>query len=233
MKDWTWRDGEPDHDWLDARADWNRAVRNELDARAARDYDSPLLVATRIQREVETLPRRRWRHIHEAWVAWDEERHKPEPDTVPVWLDDYLAKDALAFARGLKSPAVIWCQSRALRNRIAELGQIPNYGPERLPPENPAHLCVASIRAHGTGRNLQAWHEAVIVEPPAGPWEQLLGRHHRRKQAADEVVFYHYDHAEPFRKALANARKAEEFAADTGGERRRLLYADKGRRISR
>jgi hypothetical protein len=63
---WIWKDGEPDLDWLEARADWNRAVRNELDRSAERDYDSPFLVATRIQRELDELPRRKWRHIHDS-----------------------------------------------------------------------------------------------------------------------------------------------------------------------
>jgi len=53
--DWTFGgaapEGKPDEDWLKARSDWARRVRGELNYKAARGYDSPLLVWNVVHRE--------------------------------------------------------------------------------------------------------------------------------------------------------------------------------------
>ena len=73
-----------------------------------------------------------------------------------------------------------------------------------------------SIRAHGVGKNLQAWKEQVVLSPPSsgGAWEQLLGRTHRAGQQADEVkvtvVQTYYPQSNALLQAQTDARHIEE-----------------------
>jgi hypothetical protein len=219
---WQWANDVIDFDWLDARAEWARYVRAELDRNAGPGYDSPALVARQIDAEPIT------RGIHRAWDEWKAQKDKPAPPTVPVWVSDFLIKDAASFAESLKAPAIIWYQSKAVEEALIALDRFPVYGAGAELPEAPAHLCAASWIAHGTGRNLQAWSLAVIIEPPSSgkAFEQLLGRLHRRGQTADDVVFYIYQHTESFRNAVETAKAGARFVAETGGERQRLLYAN-------
>lgn len=229
-----WPDGVVDHDWLDARSDWHACVRREIENHGERGYDSALLVSERVQREIDAGKRRR--AVHSAWIRWKVEKLKPEPPRRTVVLDRYLAEDVVAFARKLKRPVVIWYESNGFGELLKSVApELPLYDANSVIPENPAHLCAAKWLCHGTGRNLQAWDTAIIVEPPSAghQWEQLLGRHHRTGQTADEVTYYVYQHTRPFKRALESAENKERFAAAAGRERRRLLYADRGETVKR
>lgn len=234
---WDWPDG-PDLEWLEARREWARCVRAELTYAADRDYDSPLLVSQRIEREILAGPARR--SIHRAWEAWRQEKQKPEPPTVPVWLDRFLVGDALALAKTLEhkgEPPLIWYGSKAIEEAFIAAG-VRVYAAGDEPPDInagvPPHVAAASL-CHATGRNLQQWRTAIVVEPPssAKAWEQLLGRLHRRGQRADEVVFYVYQHTDAYRNALKNAEEKAAFVAESTGERQRLLYADRSEEARR
>lgn len=241
-----WPDGVPDYDWLDARSDWHACVRREIEARGARGYDSALLVAERVERKLAraelvkaglvngSAPR--LRAVHIAWKRWKVQKVKPEPPRRTVILDRYLAADALAMALKHPKPVVIWYESNGFGEMLRELApDLPIYDAGNVIPESPAHLCAAKWLCHGTGRNLQAWDTAIIAEPPSAghQWEQLLGRHHRTGQMADEVTFYVYQHTRPFIQAMESAERKERFAAPSGRERRRLLYADRGQVLKR
>jgi len=232
---------QPDTEWLEARSRWNRNVRAELERSAARGYDSPLLVSQAVERELVSFAARsedKPPALVRAWLAWRTEKEKPAPPTVPVWLSSFLVDDAVALATKLAhkgEPPIIWYESKAIEAALVARGGFPVYDATVEPPEGPARLCAASWRAHGTGRNLQAWRTAIVVEPPSSgkAWEQLLGRLHRRGQTADEVVFYVYQHTASFRRALASAETAERFVADSTGEKRRLLYATRAEVLRR
>jgi hypothetical protein len=85
---------------------------------------------------------------------------------------------------------------------------------------------VASIQAHGTGRNLQMFSRNLVVScPSAGAdWEQLLGRTHRQGQQADEVE---YDFFDTFDHEVKTAVKDAAYIKDILGQDQRLLFADR------
>ncbi len=221
---WDWPDDEPDVDWLDARYEWNRCVRRELLYDSAEGYDSPLLVANSVAREYKEGKRG---IIHRAWLGWmgsGLNKIKPPP-TVTVWLDDYLIRDALAWAEEQKEPCILWYQSRAVGGKLAEHG-IPVYGAGNNPPEK-GPTCAMSIRAHGVGKNLQhGWRNQLILEPPSSGtiWEQLLGRTHRPGQEADTVEAHVYCHTPPFARALKSAKEDAQYIEQSTGSRQKLVY---------
>jgi hypothetical protein len=217
--EWDWPDDKVDYLWLDARKEWHINVRRVL-SRSIEGRDSPLLVSRWAEsgdcRDLELL---------RAWEAWKEVKERPVPPTKTIWLDYYLVDYILEKALGSRQPAIVWTSQRAFFNALKERG-LPAYGPGDTPPSKP-QTCVMSIRAQGTGKNLQAWSRNILgVFPPSGAEvEQLIGRTHRPGQEADEVIvdFFlpHPSVEEDIAKSLESARYIEE----TQGTRQKLLVA--------
>ena len=86
--------------------------------------------------------------------------------------------------------------------------------------------CVASIAAHGTGKNLQHWSSNLVVIPPTSGqvWEQLLGRTHRQGQQEDTVTAEVYLHHAAYEASMSQA--FADALQDTLGNQQRLLYCD-------
>ena len=163
---------------------------------------------------------------HSALVQWDEVKGRPVPPTVAVWLSDYLLEATLELVERLGEPVLVWYETRALGERLAERGGWELRGPGN-PPSGEARTCVVSISAHHHGLNLQAWRLSVVVEPPSSGqrWEQLIGRTHRAGQQADEVHVFTFVGPEPFARAFASAREQAAYQADTTGGRLKLVFA--------
>jgi len=101
-------------------------------------------------------------------------------------------------------------------------------GAEEVLDEKGDRTVAASIKAHGTGKNLQhAFSRAVVLVPPSdgATWEQLLGRLHRQGQKADEVWFDIMANTEPFKKSVATAQKRGDYMSDTLNQEQKLLIA--------
>jgi len=219
---WDWPNDNPDHEWLEARSAWNRHVRAELE-RSREGYDSPLLVWREIQRQIEAGRRQA---IHRAWTRWEHQRAKLPPPTVAVWIDRFLVDYAVQWAKD-NDPAIIWYESRAVEAALS--GLLPTYGAGAITIPNPPHTCAMSVRAHGIGKNLQAWSNQLVLCPPASgqTWEQLLGRTHRQGQMADEVHATVCTHTRALRRAFGQAVEDARFQRDTTGNNQKLLVADK------
>jgi hypothetical protein len=219
---WDWPEGIEDTEWMEARADWNRQVRGELQHRARAGYDSPFLVATEVQRHIESG--RRLRALHRSWIAWDAERHKPPPPREAVWVDTYLVEHAVAWARAQREPVAIWYDGHALEDAFRAMG-VPTYAAGQEPPAE-AETCALSIKANGIGKNLQQWSTALVLTWQGGELtEQLLGRHHRPGQAADEVHFHLYAHAPAFARALDRSKVEARYIEDVSGNIQKLTIA--------
>ncbi len=201
-------------EWIDARKEWHREVRAYLTSHSRPGLDSPKLLAMAAARgkwPSETFPR--WQAIHK----------KAKPANEAVWINDYLVRDSIEWGA---QPGIIWYEHVALGDRIAKQGSLPYYPggstPELL--EDGKRTIVCSIEAHGTGKNLQAFHRGLVTTPPSAgkDWEQLLGRLHRNGQEEDEVVFELYSH---MLEALDRAKADARFIEQTLGTTQRLCYA--------
>lgn len=156
---WDWPNGVPDREWLQARKDWHVVVRDILRYRSKKGLDSPLLVAAAASRG-ELRPSEQ-----EAWNAWARVKERPAPPTIPVWLDDF----AMRRAAKIEEIGVIWTDHRAVEDWFRKHTSFPVYGAgdSRILDEKGDRTVVASIRAHGTGKNLQMWSYGLVLSPPA------------------------------------------------------------------
>jgi hypothetical protein len=87
---------------------------------------------------------------------------------------------------------IIWVEHVELGVRLGSVLGIPWFGGGAEAIRTHRGPCVASIQAHGTGKSLVQWSDALVTTPPPAwdKWEQLIGRLHRDKQQADEVDYY-------------------------------------------
>jgi len=218
--EWVWPGGVPDYEWLDARAEWHRQVRRVL-SRSKEGKDSPLLVTRWAQSEDCNDAA-----LLSAWFAWDAVRDRPAPPVRTVWIDEYLVDCAMSFAEQAVSPVIIWCEHRALLERFAERG-LTTYQAGQEIPDIPAHNCAMSIKAHGTGKNLQAWHRNLLTSfvPNGSTLEQLIGRTHRVGQEADEVDVHFFQQHSSVRKDIEKAREIAQYIEQTQGNRMKILAA--------
>jgi len=206
--------------WLEARKDWNRFVRATLRSNR-RKLDTPL----QVWRDVENFGgpgaqlQARWRRIKDSY----------KPVTQPVWVDDYLVVDAHNWLRNRKEPpGICWVEYQALGEAIANHAAVPYFGAGDSRILDYDEPCVASIAAHGTGKNLQQWSRNLVVIPPTSgqTWEQLLGRTHRQGQEADTVTCETYLHHHSYMLSMEQAFADARFLQETLGNRQRLLYCD-------
>jgi hypothetical protein len=218
---WAWPGGEPDREWLEARKEWHREVRQFLATQARPGMDSPHLLALAAQQG-------RW--ASDCWAAWAAVKDRPKPPTEAVWLSDFMirAVEKRVFAHQKRDRnLVIWYEHRALGDRLACDLKLPLYDAKRDASEATEPVIVASIKAHGTGKNLQRYaHNLITTFPPNGTViEQLFGRTHRPGQLADEVVQEWFGHTPDLVGAYAKAIDDAEYMEQTTGQRQKLLYA--------
>ena len=168
-----------------------------------------------------------------CWQEWERVRDTAKPETEAIWLDEFLVDNCLDWLS--EAPGLLWYEfdglSQRIRQRCRERGiKAVNCGPgadgnQAVLGLTGAESAVVSIRAHGTGKNLQQFTRNLVANPPSsgGEWEQLLGRTHRQGQMADEVSVDVFQHTEPFKKALEKARDLSEYIKESFGAPQRLV----------
>lgn len=166
--------------------------------------------------------------VHARWLAV---RDTFEIHVETVWVDDVTLRACAAWLA--EHNGIVWVEHPAFGERLAALTGRPYYGQGGLARdgrniEDEQGPCIASIRANGEGRNLQRYSRALVASPPpsGATWEQLLGRHHRFGQEADEVSFQVAlacrEQLEGFHRAIGDAR----YIQDSTGVSQKLLCAD-------
>lgn len=215
--------------WFAARKAWNKELRNKLFTREEH-LDSPLLcreaaIRAHTDTTVEGLPN--W-HA-QCWPLWEKLKDTVKPETDAVWMDPYLAQDAADW--GLSKRGIIWYSYATFGAKIGEISGLPVHtgGPKAaqlIAREKGDRSIVASIKAHGTGRDgLQhLFKTQLVANPPssATAWEQLLGRLHRIGQEADTVSAEVYRHTEEFRASVDNAMSRALYVQETLGSEQKL-----------
>lgn len=208
----------PPKKWLEVRKEWNRFVRSTLQSNR-RGLDTPLQV---------------WKSVEQArrgpgtnrLAAWKGIKDSFKPSQEAVWVDPYLYLDAEAWLR--RNRGICWVEHHAFGEALARESGYRYFGAGDSSILDASGPVIASIGAHGTGKNLQQWHQSLVVCPPtAGSvWEQLLGRTHRMGQTEDTVQYEVYQHHPAFQEAMEQAFKDARFLQQTLGNLQRLLYCD-------
>ena len=227
---WQWPSGEVNHAWLEARANWNSEVREKL-KRSGAGMDSPHLLAQAAERYHKWLnkgrkgscPEKSWASEHwEEWRVW---KDTPPPPVAAVWIDDFMIRACQSWSK-THDDAIIWYEHKAIGEKLSEF--FPFYGPgddAGLADPTKEKVIVCSIRAQGTGKNLQRYSQNLFTSlPPNGStFEQTTGRTHRNGQLADEVLVDYFEHSgsESLEKILKDAQYVEK----TTGDRQKALYA--------
>jgi len=229
---WRFPRGEPDSvilKWFSARKAWHKELRDKLKCREEH-LDSPLLCAQAAIRSSQgyrgDLPV--WRS--DTWGGWVEVRETVEPQSEAVWIDTYLAEDSAKWA--LANRGIVWTEAQAFGAKVAELAGLPYHagGPNAdrlILAETGKRSLVASIKAHGTGRDglQKLFSRQLVSNPPSSgaTWEQLLGRLHRIGQGADEVTTEVYRHTPEYAEAIDSAILKARYTQDTLGTQQKLI----------
>lgn len=234
---WIYPKGEPlelIEEWFRVRKLWNSELRERV-RRGDVGLDSPTLLehaAERAWREPKydgTLPMWPSKH-YKSWVAI---RHLVQPESKAVWIDDFLARDAAAWAK--EHRGIVWYHSRAFGAMVSKLADIPMHGggpnaEVNIRAEKGDRSICASIAAHSESRDgLQlVFHKQLVAEVPSSSkgWDQLLGRLVRQQQAEDTVETWVYQHTPEFREALRKAVNYAEFNEEMSINRSLLLSSD-------
>jgi hypothetical protein len=230
-------DPPPPIDWRAARSAWNAFVRSAIEHPMFEvNYD------TKPRKLIFDTPLQVWNACESGklgkvpqFEAWRDIKDSFKAVTVPHWISDYLLRDAEDWA--IKNQGIVWVQHSAAYTEEATLADdaigsqfklIPYFGAgdERI--KTYKGPCAASVRAHGTGKNLTQWSKALIMGMPSSgkTLEQLLARHHRTGQKADVVEFFFYAHSKENLDALVTAKGDAEFVEQTAGSDQRILNAE-------
>jgi hypothetical protein len=240
---WRWPNGEPDDEdraWLAARSAWRKTVSSVTRLNRT-GLDSELLVRNACERAHDgketNLPKHSTKELVSVWLNWEKYREREEPPVEPVWLSDFLVRAACAWLDEV-GDGVAWYDSRAVGALAAKLSRrvhaAGNRGNDSMladasVPAGKPIAAFASATAHGTGKNLQRWNNALWMTPTSsgGTAEQLAGRHHRPgvELNHDEVNIYFFAHTDELRAGLRTAVSQARFLQDTTQTPQKLLVA--------
>ena len=219
---YKWRDPAP-REWLEARRNWEKAVRETL--KYSRTLDSKLQVALACARGKLSSD------VRNKHAIWEAIRGSYKPVTVPIWISDYLVDDC---ARWLAEHdrGIVWCDIKAFAERLSEKSGCPYFcrqgrSADGTYIESYKGPCIASPIAIRDGYNLQHnWDTNRLVTWPGSNEgvEQVLGRTHRQFQPSDEViaefVFTVQETIDSFKKVILGAKEYKTVLES------KLLYAD-------
>ena len=245
-------------EWKKKRKDYRCEVREKLKDRAEH-LDSPYLCKLAAMRHYGDIPRGGVVEMIDeetgdlktidttdlpvwackAWPAWRDIADAVQPETEPVWIDDYLARDAAEWAHSHRG--IVWYDHTAFGHMVAKISglQMHGGGPEagvRLlggelngktyPGEDGKQSIICSIKSHGTGRDgLQhIFHEQYVANPMSTNegWEQLMGRLHRIGQRSPLVTTYFCRHTAEIHRHVDQALARAFYVQSTLGSSQKL-----------
>ena len=244
-------------DWLAKRKAWHSELRDKLKSHTP-FLDSPLLatkaairayrkdadeedewVARYLEKEgfdeeedaEDSGKRPKWRAV--SWPAWRDISDKIEYESEAVWVDDYLVRDAVAWAN--EHRGVVWYQQSAFGEAVAKMSGLPLYAggsakKDVLFLERGDRSVVCSISAYGTGTDglQKIFNEAYVPRWPssADRCEQLVGRLHRPYQKKDEVNYWTCRHTPELADAIDKAVRYAKYIQGVLGSSQKLLSAN-------
>jgi hypothetical protein len=201
---WAWPGEKVDYEWLDARAAWHSQLRHLLRHSAKPGFDSPLLISRAADLG---------KFKSKEWEAWKRVKHRDQPPTVAVWIDDFFIKKIIHDAT---DGGIIWYTHTALGEQIAKVGGLKLFdaGTDQQLLEATDKTIVCSVAVHGTGKNLQRWSSNYFCNVLSGAkFEQTIARTHRPGQTEDvvycQIPIHTLELRERYKKSIEEARYAQ------------------------
>ena len=205
--EWT---EQPPKEWLFARKEWSKYVRDSL--KHSKKLDSPLQIAKASQQL-------------DIYKRWKDVKNSFKPVTAPNWIDDFVIDYVIKWLE--QNPeGIAWTEHVAVGQRIADKSNFPYFNDNSI--EIYEGPCIASIPSVGEGLNLQKWNKNLITSclPNGKIWEQLIGRTHRDGQKADEVSVEIIFTIKEAYKGFKRAYKDAKYIQDITNQAQKLCYAD-------
>lgn len=219
--------GQPDVEWLEKRANWHRVIRETL--KNGSHYKPPLDSQLNVEKafsegRLSHQYYNEWYDIRERYSAYPNN----EPPTKTIWVHDFALMNAAKLLNKTGKKTIVWTSSPSLGERLAGGLGIPYYGAGNdkilYHKQGP---CVASVDAHGTGKDLQYFDTNILLGSLHGNlnWQQWMGRTHRPGQKADTVRYFIYLHAKELYNVLTKAMDEATYYDDTVGDPQKLTKA--------
>lgn len=218
-----WGPEGPNIPWLNARCDYNSQLRSFLKYRGGHHgLDTPASVEDHLKTGSFPLDP----NLLRAYQVWKNIEPTADPTSSPVWLDRSLLEHAKKLTEQKKG--ILWFDYICVGDELRKMGmEVYQAGAEI-----PSHIkrpIAASIKAHGTGKNLQTWDTNIVLTPPssAATWEQLIGRTHRLGQNAQQIDIFIYQTTEAQKDCVNKALTGARYLRNTTGQEQKLLLSSK------
>jgi hypothetical protein len=151
------------------------------------------------------------------------------------FVDDFKVARTAGWAQERERGCLLWFWHNGvgqwLRKFLPEALYCPagkDANAAIIDPANKNRITIASIAAHGIGKNLQHFQEQLFVQWPrvARDAEQALGRTHRTGQQADDLVVWRFD-VLPFDSLnFAACLNDSVYNHQSTGDRQKMVYAN-------
>lgn len=222
-----------------AKQDYSRVLRRFLTDDARPGYDTPMLVGLNISQhgakyvggELASL----WHRMKGMEFEGMPQRIRRQVRVCP-YKKDAAVKWASCLDRGEGGLIWIWhqeigkwiyegLQEAGVPAKYAQAGR--SYDDMILNPKNQDKVIVASMAAHGIGKNLQAFQNQLFAQwpRPATDAEQVIGRTHRNGQMADELQVYTLNSIPFDHEVFAACLNDSLYIQQTTGSRQKLIIA--------
>ena len=217
--------------------DYARNLRDWIKSRARPGLDTPFTIGSDMlahgDKNVGKALYRSWKTMKDA--DFDD---RPDRDSNAIRVCDHKIEEALVWASNLKEPrGIIWVFHKEIGEwAVEKLSEVfdnvlacpagKQYDKAIIDATNANKLVVASMSAHGTGKNLQHFQNQFFLQWPrdATLAEQVLGRTHRSGQTADELLV-HTCHSSVFDRINFSACLNDSlYIHQTTGQRQKLVY---------
>jgi hypothetical protein len=226
-----------------ASQDYHKALRTWLKESARAGLDTPYLVGT-------SMARHKGEEVGADLYAWWARAKSMEFDGMieresePVRVHGYKIRKALDWSRKVLEETgkggIVWVYHQAVGQWIFDVLKAAGVPTAHAPAGDEANkllldvksgsetakkIVVASMTAHGTGKNLQAFSNQFFAQwpRPAHIAEQVIGRTHRNGQEEDEIVVATCHTTEFDKQNFAACLRDAYFLHTTQG-RQKLIY---------
>ena len=181
---------------------YTKALRQWLERNATPGIDTPFLVGSEMSRNG---PDNVGRDLYNTWRDWKDLdfEGRPDRDSRAIRVCDFKVQACVTWATQFADKeygCIIWYYHQAIGLWLKEqLDRLPTeivhcpagerFNAQIVDKKNANKIVIASMTAHGTGKNLQHFEHQYFMQWPrqAHVAEQTLGRTHRNGQMADEL----------------------------------------------